>query len=237
MRAIGYARVSTREQGNSGLGLEAQKRKIIAAAERDGFELDTVTVEVETATKQRRPVFDRVLEQLDAGEYGALIYTRLDRVARTLGGFAELMDRAKGNGWKIVMLEPAIDMTTPFGEAMAGMAAVFAQLERALIAQRTQEGLEVARERGTFRPGDHCRYGRRRALESNGTPAVDADGYAVVEDDRDAQATIRRIGRLVQAGHTYQAIAERLNAEGHGGPTGRGWHPRTVGRIASRLQP
>jgi DNA invertase Pin-like site-specific DNA recombinase len=168
MRVAGYVRVSSREQGATGLGLQAQKEALsAAAAHRDGWQLATVAVEIASAGNvRRRPVLTSLLDDLDAGRYGVLVVSRLDRLARSVGDFATTLDRAKRNGWELVCLDPAVDMTTPYGKAMAGVAAVFAELERELISQRTKEGLAVAIASGRMRARNlEQEYGDRAVID------------------------------------------------------------------------
>lgn len=207
MNIAGYVRVSTREQGDSGLSLQAQRTTLAEHARLRGDELAAVIVEVKS-TRRRRPELDRLLEQLDAGTYDAMIVTRMDRFCRSSLDLAMTLDRAKRNGWQLLMLDPPVDTTSPYGEAVAGMAAVWAQLERALISQRTREGLAVARERGTFRPGETQRF-----------------------DDR---VTIARIMRWHGHSISQSEIARRLNDEGILSPGAGMWQQRTVGRIIQR---
>lgn len=208
MRVAGYVRVSTREQGASGLSLEHQRQRIGEECQRRGWRLADLVVEVQS-TRRRRPARDRILEQLDAGDYDVLMFTRMDRFCRSLGDFAVAMDAARRHRWALVMLEPAVDMTEPFGAAMGGMAAVFAELERALISMRTREGLAVARARGTFRPGEALRYADRTVID--------------------------RIMRWHHAGVSQSEIARRLNLEGTAAPGGGFyWQQRTVGRLIHR---
>lgn len=209
MNVAGYVRVSTREQGDSGLGLAHQRGTLATETSRhDGWQLGALVVEVKS-TRHRLPELARLLEQLDAGTFDALMVTRMDRFCRSSLDLAVTLDRAKRHGWQLVMLDPPVDTTTPYGEAVAGMAAVWAQLERALISQRTREALAVARARGTFRPGEHLRY-----------------------DDRNV------IGRILTwntAGVSQSEIARRLQREGTPAPgDGDVWYPRTVGRIIQR---
>jgi DNA invertase Pin-like site-specific DNA recombinase len=210
VKVAGYVRVSSRAQGTSGLGLAAQKAALTsAAAAHDGWELVHLATEIASAGNTRkRPVLRLLLDEMDAGRYEILMCARLDRLARSVGDFASMMDRARAHGWKLVMLDPGVDMTTPYGEAMAGVAAVFAQLERALISQRTKEGLAIARERGTFVPGRHLQYQQ---------PAV-----------------LARIMRWHETGSSYGEIVRRLDDEGI--PTVRDgrWTATTVRRIIHR---
>jgi DNA invertase Pin-like site-specific DNA recombinase len=211
VRVAGYVRVSTREQGDSGLGLEAQRAKIAEEVQRRGWRLERLAEEVSSgASMEKRGELRALLEDLDAGRYDVLMVSRLDRLSRSLGDFAVTVDRARRHRWRLVMLDPALDMTDPWGEAVAGMAAVFAQLERSLISQRTTAALVIARARGTFRPGEHLRY-------------TDA-------------ATVARLERWARQGVTQRDAAARLNAEGVPGPGGGQWHARTIGRILARAR-
>jgi DNA invertase Pin-like site-specific DNA recombinase len=214
MKVAGYLRVSSREQGATGLGLQAQKEALsAAAAHRDGWQLATVAVEIASAGNvRRRPVLTSLLDDLDAGRYGVLVVSRLDRLARSVGDFATTLDRAKRNGWELVCLDPAVDMTTPYGKAMAGVAAVFAELERELISQRTKEGLAVA-----------IASGRMRARN--------------LEQEYGDRAVIDRIVRLHSPPHSYSLNEIRATLEAEGVPTrrkGGRWTSTQVRRILKR---
>lgn len=222
-RAALYSRVSSREQGRSGLSLAAQKQALYdVVGQRDGWHASAFKTEVISTRKAHRPELALLLDALDAGEHDVLVVTRIDRFCRSLAEFALTLERAAAHGWQLVMLDPGVDTTTAYGEAMAGMAAVWAQLERALISQRTKDGLEIARARGTFRPGELQRY-----------------------DDR---AVITRMRGWRTTGVSYGEIGRRLDREGVTPPprpyrtpdgelvwiTGESWHPRTISRILAR---
>jgi DNA invertase Pin-like site-specific DNA recombinase len=148
---VGYCRVSSEAQGADGYSLDAQEEAIRRACDGRGWEAPAVVREVASGSKANRPLLlDAVMRVEDA--QGILMVARLDRLSRSVGYFAQMLDRAQRNGWAIVCLDPAVDMSTPYGRAMAGMAAVFAQLERELISQRTKEGLAAARARGAGIP-------------------------------------------------------------------------------------
>lgn len=206
---LGYVRVSTSEQAQRGVGLDAQRSAIRAECERRGWVLADV---LEDAGASGRSIAGRAglqaaLERLEDGEADALVVSKLDRLSRSLLDFAALMERSRRKGWALVALDLGVDTSTPSGEAMANVLATFAQLERRLIGQRTREALAVKREQGV-------RLGR---------PAV-----------LDAQV-VHQIADLRAAGATLTAIADRLNREGvrtaHGGS--RWWHS-TVREVLSR---
>jgi hypothetical protein len=96
---------SRRERGVARRAEARDREEATAAA---GIEVDLVG---ETISTRRRSAagFDRALEQLDAGEYSALIVARLDRAWRSLGHFAETLDRSDKHGWQLVLLDPPVD--------------------------------------------------------------------------------------------------------------------------------
>lgn len=200
--AVGYVRVSTGEQE-----LDAQKAAIAAEAAARGIKIDLRGEKISTRRKQR-PVFDQVLEQLDAGEYSMLIVARLDRAFRSLGHFAETLDRSKRKGWELVLLHPRVDTTDMYGRAMAGVAAIFAELERDLISQRTKEAMAEKKRSGTYKAPP----GRRRTV---------------------CDEAVRYVRR--HAGKKSQAeIAEDLTTLEIPAPTARGWSQQAVSRVIAR---
>lgn len=206
MRAISYTRVSTEEQAQSGLGLEAQRARVIDAIHQRGWQLaDTVTDDGYSAKSLDRPGIARALKMLESREADALVVAKLDRLSRSLLDFAGLMDRSRRQGWEIVALDLGVDTSTPSGEMMAGVMATFAQYERRLIGQRTRDALAVKRAQGV-------RLGRPVALPAN------------------VRARVVRLRH--RHGWSLTRIAARLNSEGV--PTaqgGRTWHPSTVAAV------
>src|SRR5690349_14320467 len=103
MTAIGYLRVSTDKQADSGAGLEAQRRAILAEAERRGWASADVQFIEETASGKttRRPGLETALAALKSGEAGALVIHKMDRVARSLIDFAAILQMAQRHGWDL----------------------------------------------------------------------------------------------------------------------------------------
>jgi DNA invertase Pin-like site-specific DNA recombinase len=200
--AIGYVRVSTDEQADSQLGLEAQRSAIVSEAERRGWRLLEIVEDAGVSGKDlQRPGMALVLEALRDKRADTLVVAKLDRLGRSLLDLAGLIERANKQKWALVALDIGVDTATLSGKAMAQMMAVFAELERGMIGLRTREALEAAKRRGT-------RIGRPPTL-----------GATVVD----------RIVVDAAAGLSLRAIAARLN-EDHV-PTaqgGREWHASTV---------
>jgi DNA invertase Pin-like site-specific DNA recombinase len=201
-KVIGYLRVSTEEQGISGLGL-ADQRSVIEgeSVRRNWTDIEFVSDEGFSAKNLSRPAVSGALEMMSKGEASVLVVSKLDRLSRSLLDFATLMDRAKREGWQLVVLDLAIDTSTPSGSLMANVMASFAEYERQLIAARTSAALQQLKLQGV-------RLGRPRTMPVEVT---------------------ERIVSARAAGLTMQAIADSLNLDGV--PTARSgakWHPSTV---------
>ncbi len=205
MRVVGYTRVSTEEQGRSGLGLAAQRTAIEQECGRRGWELLTVEQDVASGrSRRRRPGLARAVAICRAGEAGAVVCAKLDRLARSVVDFAQLVEESKRQGWHVVVLDPAIDLTTPNGRLVAGMLAQVAQWEREIIGQRIAEALEAKRAEGWEHPN----------------PSIPS-------------AVREHVCDLHLRGMSQRAIAERLNGEGVPAVGGR-WHRETVRRVLAR---
>lgn len=202
VRALGYIRVSTQEQGQSGAGLEAQRKAIRAACKDRGFHLVNVVQDSGFSAKDlNRPALQTALGALDQGEVDALVVAKLDRLSRSLLDFASVMERSKRKGWSVVALDLGVDTTTPAGEMVANVMASFAAYERRLIGQRTKDALEVKKAQGVT-------LGRPRTLPSD---------------------VAERIATERAKGMSLAAIAAGLNADGvETAQGGSRWYPSTV---------
>lgn len=209
MRAIAYSRVSTERQASSQLGLEAQRAILEADIERRGWEPVWLSDEGASARTIHRPALTEALRMLAAGEAGALVVAKLDRLTRSLADSAGLLERAKREGWTLVVLDIGADTSTPAGRMVAGVLASAAQYQRELTALNTTEALAAAKAKGR-------RLGRRVALP---------------------QEVRERIAEERRQGASLPEIARRLTAEGV--PTAQGgarWHPSTVAGVLRSLE-
>lgn len=136
MGITGYARVST-----SGQELEAQ----IHALKQAGA--DVIYSDIGSGAKFDRPEWMACLKSLHRGDI--LCVVRIDRIGRSLKNLIEIMDELSSREIQLRSLsEPMFDTTTPTGKLAFAMAAAFAEYERALIANRTTEGVAAARANG-----------------------------------------------------------------------------------------
>ncbi len=205
MEAIGYIRVSTDQQGERGYGLDAQTALIEDEAERRGWNLAHVYVDVASGkSTKRRPQYAAAVRELSEGRAAVLVVAKLDRLSRSLVDFAGLMAQSRKEGWSIDALDIGIDTSTINGELIANIIMALAQWERRIIGQRTALALGQVKQRGV----------------KLGRPTVVA---------REAVAIIRA---MRSSGSSYRTIAATLNTEGV--PTAQGgkeWYASTVRAI------
>lgn len=202
MRVVSYRRVSTTEQGQSGLGLEAQQAQIRDYIDHHSWELVEDFEDVQSGKSlNRRPGLDAALTVLDTGQADALIVAKLDRLSRSLLDFTHMLEQSQKRCWKLVALDLNMDTSTPVGEMVAHVILSMAQFERRLISERTKGALAVKKAQG-------ARLGRPRTAP---------------------QELVEQVLSLLQEEGTLRKVADRLNAENV--PTLRGgaqWYASTV---------
>ncbi|WP_252214687.1 recombinase family protein [Clostridium sp. VAP41] len=146
----GYARVSTKAQANDGNSLEGQKEllKLNGATKiyEDSF----------TGTKMDRPEFNILLGELQDGD--TLIVTKLDRIARSSIQGQQLINDLINKGVKVNILNMGVMDNTPASELIRTIFLAFAQFERDMIVERTQEGKAIAKTKEGFKEGRPKEY-------------------------------------------------------------------------------
>lgn len=204
MRVIGYCRVSTAEQGDSGAGLEAQEATIRAEVERRGWDLVEIRSDVASGKSLRhRSQLAATLADLREHRADGLIVAKLDRLSRSVLDFAGVMETAHTQGWSLVVIDLAVDTTTTNGKLIAHIMIALAQWERELIGDRTRTALRVVRARGT-------RLGRPSRVDAS---------------------TVQMIRALRGSGLSWQKVADALSREAVPTAQGGAWHAATVRKI------
>lgn len=148
----GYARVSTQMQAKDGNSLEAQEKTL----KENGAEV--IYKEHFTGTKKERPELNKLLKELKEGDI--LIVTKLDRIARSTIQGAELIQTLLDRGIKINILNIGLMDNTPSSKLIRNIFFAFAEFERDMIVERTQEGKQIARQNPNFREGRPRKYKR-----------------------------------------------------------------------------
>jgi len=208
-RALGYLRVSTTEQADSGAGLAAQRAAIQSEADRRGWEVEFLADEGYSAKDLNRPALTEALARLDRHEVDALMVSKIDRLSRSVHDFTGLRARADKRGWSLVLLDVNVDTSTPSGTMMANIMSSFSEYERALIGQRTKDALAAKKAAG-------IRLGRPRLLP---------------------QEVVASIVEAKAAGRSLASIARNLTAQGV--PTAQGgqrWYASTIAAVLRSVE-
>ena len=156
----GYARVSTKGQAKDGNSLEAQAKLL----KENGAEV--IYADTFTGTKAHRTELDKLLKELKTGD--KLIVTKLDRLARSATQGIGLVQSLLDHGVVIHVLNMGLMDNTPTGKLIRSILLAFAEFERDLIVERTQEGKAIAKQKPGFKEGRPKQYGKmqiQHALE------------------------------------------------------------------------
>ncbi len=175
-----FARVSTEDQ-NCEIQLEALR----AFAGARGFTVQEEYVErgvSGAAPESRRPVYHRLLNDAKLGKFKAIAVVKLDRLARSLGQLIRTVEQLDALSVDLIVLDQAIDTSTPAGKLLFHVIGAMAEFERELISERVKASQAHRRRKG-------LPLGRRAKL------------------DREARA---RLERLWRAGQSHRHITKLL---------------------------
>lgn len=219
-QAIGYIRVSTEQQANEGVSLEAQKAKIAAWCVTNGYELVNVFVDAGISGKSmdKRPGLQDAMKSLKKGM--ALVSYSLSRLARSTKDALSIGETVAKRKADMVSLSEQIDTTTAAGKMMFQMLAVLAEFERNLVAERTTNALQ-------HKKATNQKY-------TNITPyGFEAIEGRLVQVQAEA-AIVAEIQAARAGGNTLQSIADTLNGRGIPTKTGKTWQPATIHLLMKR---
>jgi site-specific DNA recombinase len=226
-RAVGYARVSTEQQADSGLSLEHQDTKIRAMAAVQDAELADVIVDSGASAKTLdRPGMARLLALVEARQIDAVIVTKLDRLTRNVRDLGELLERFQRRNVRLVSVSESLDTSTAAGRLVLNIMGSVSQWEREAIGERTRDALHAKRVRG-----------ERAGTEPFGF-RVNGDGRTLHPYGPEQQM-LAMIDECRAAGFTLRETAAELNRTGHTTRTGQPWqhqHVHSILRNASRHQ-
>src|SRR6516162_5021494 len=221
--ALGYIRVLSEEQAESGLGLEAQRQRIAAYCNMKGLHLAEVFEDPGISGGKplaSRPAGSELLAAAKKGN-ALVIVSKLDRLFRSVADAANVIADFDKKGIRLVSIAESFDMSSPYGRAMAQMASVFAELERAMIRERTRAAMNVKRARGE-RISGYAPFGWDFGC-----------GGRLVVNVRE-QRIIARVQRFRAEGMSFRGIATRLDRQRIPPKRGRRWVHTTVKSILLR---
>ena len=213
MRAVGYARRS-RERAN-GFGLDAQEARSRAWAAYRGVELVEVVREDHVSGRlpaEERPGLSAALDLIGSARADAVVFAKLDRLARSVSVFSRLMRRSRDEGWGIVCLDPEFDTGTAAGRLVAHIFASVGEWELENTVERLQDGRAAKAARGGYVGGPTVPFGYR------------VSAGRLVEEPGE-QEVVRQVVELRRDGRTWKQVAAALDSS---------LHPNTVKRAYRR---
>lgn len=215
-RAFGYLRVSTDEQGRSGLGLDDQRRKVEGYAALHDLALVDVVTDVASASNLKRDRLTALLAGLRPGD--ALIVAKLDRLTRSVRDLADLVGRFERRRVSLVSVGEHLDTGSAAGRLVMNVMACIGQWEREAIGERTSAALQTRKRRGLVATSE-APFGFQRGSDGQRVPHAGE------------QAVLAEIVRQRAAGRSLRAIAAALTASGATTRAGGPWRHEYVARI------
>jgi DNA invertase Pin-like site-specific DNA recombinase len=211
-RLIGYARVSTDEQAT-----DAQVDELRAAG------CQIIHQEHGSGASRARPVLARLMREIGPGD--VLVVVRLDRLARSVSHLLAVIEDLEGRQAHFRSLRDPIDTSTPQGMFSLQVLGAVAQLERALIAERTKAGMRAAKARGRIAGNPGLRERRPEAIRA----ASEARQKVYVGDLIASASTWLPIVRRMRPQHSWDDVVRVLNHRG------QSWTIEKLRRAVHRL--
>jgi len=215
-RAIGYIRVSTREQSEKGISLETQREMIKHYAKLEGFDLLKIVEDRGKSGKNlNRPGIKEIMEKCNNRELEHIIVYKLDRLTRKTIDLLGLVERVfNNNDIEFHSITEKIDTTTAQGKFFLTLMGAMAQMERDMISERTRDALQHLKKQGYFIGSAPLGYY--------------AEGKKLIRDRKEM-----KVIELVKncTGKTLQATANLLNEKGYRGKRKGLFYPSSIAYI------
>lgn len=220
-QAIGYIRVSTEQQASEGISLDAQRHKITAWCEINGYELLAIEVDAGISGKsmKKRQGLQKALNAMKKDM--ALVVYSLTRLARSTKDTLTISETLRRSRSDLVSVTEKIDTTTAAGKMFFTMLAVMAEFESNTISERTRDAMR--HKKATSEVYSPIPFGFK-AVEGR-LERVEAEAVIVSE-----------VKQRRAAGETLQAIADSLNSRGIKGKRGGIWYPYSIKYLIERKE-
>ena len=202
-RAAVYIRVSTQEQAQEGYSVGEQKERLIAYCKAQDWLIADIYVDGGyTGSNLNRPGIQKLMAETD--KFDVVLVYKLDRLSRSQRDTLYLIEEIfLPNNVDFVSMQESFDTSSPFGKAMIGLLAVFAQLEREQIKERTKMGRIARAKAGLYHGGGYIPIGYD----------YDHDAGKLVINPYEAEQ-VRKIFEWYLSGGSLKSITDRLQDEG-----------------------
>ena len=211
---IAYVRVSTDDQAENGVSLDAQTARIAAYCTAMGFPEPEVIRDAGCSAKSlQRPGMGILLERVRNGEIERIIVAKLDRLTRSVRDLADLIELGAKFGTSLVSVGETLDTSSAAGKMVVNMLGVLGQWEREAIGERTASALGHKRsQRAVYGPTP---FGFAR------------EGQRLVPVAREQEALAEAL-RMDRSGESFRAIGRMLVERGVTPKRGAAWHASSV---------
>ena len=201
-RAALYIRVSTQEQAQEGYSVGEQKERLIAYCKAQDWIIADIYVDGGyTGSNLKRPGIQQLIKE--TSKFDLVLVYKLDRLSRSQRDTLYLIEEVfLPNNVDFISMQESFDTSSPFGKAMIGLLAVFAQLEREQIKERTKMGRLARAKAGLYHGGGYIPIG------------YDYEDGKLVINPYEAQQ-VQKIFEWYLAGMSLRAIVEQLQDEGY----------------------
>lgn len=229
VRCAAYHRASTEEQtlGKSHNTIDKQEGRTREYCARQTsltgrtWEWHCYTDQDRSGKDTDRPAFQKMTADIRAGLVDAVVATKLDRISRRVIDFYDLYENTiERNGLGLALIEQNIDTSTPLGKAVMGIAAIFAQLERETISERTKNKLQWMAEQGLW-TGGHV-FGYDLDPENTGVLVVNDEQAKLVDTMFRKYLELGSVGKVVcwlnEMGHRTPSYTSRRGRQQGGRP-------------------
>ena len=199
-----YCRVSTAEQAAEGYSLGEQTERLKKYCEAHDWNIYKIYTDPGfSGSNTNRPALQQMIADAEAGKFQKVLVYKLDRLSRSQKDTLYLIeDKFLANNVDFISMNENFDTSTPFGRAMIGILAVFAQLEREQIKERVGMGRLARAKEGKFSGGCNSPFGY---IYKNGE---------LVIDDYEAMI-VREAFDLVAEGYTVHSVVRLFNEKGY----------------------
>lgn len=227
-RIVGYCRVSTEEQAQEGVSLDAQREKLEQYAALYGYDLVNVLVDAGISGKSlNRPALQEALALLRNGEVDGLLVVKLDRLTRRVSDLADLLDEHfKSGDVHLLSVNEQLDTHSAAGRLLVHILASVAEWERETIAERIRDAMNHLKKKGVKLGAEALGWMREEA--------VDDAGRRIVRNIEDEMNTVDRIMELHGEGKSLRDIAAVLQREGRQTKRGGAWQAQTIANVIAR---
>lgn len=201
---VGYIRVSTKKQVDSGFSLKAQEKKLKQYA--DLYEIDLVKIIVdagESAKSLKRKGVQEALKMLKDGEAEGLLVVKLDRLTRSSKDFGTLLETYFSRKFSLVSVSEQLDTNSAAGRLAVNVLMVVSQWEREAIGERTSAALQYKKSKGEY-TGGTVPFGYQLA----------ENGVSLLRNEAE-QKIIEKAKSLRNWEYSFRKISKILAKQGH----------------------